>query len=81
MEVHSVFMTSWNKVREREFPGHIIKQMVLHSQDQVLTQRLEGRNLVMELYQDCLGSHLPVHTEALRRLGVARIHLNAVAVE
>ena len=41
----------------------------LDDEDEVLVDALEGVNLVVKLYEDCLGSHLPVHAERFLWLG------------
>ncbi len=44
--------------------------MILDNQNQVLIYVLKGLNLMMQLNQDRLSRHLPIHAEGLIRLNI-----------
>ena len=55
--------------------------MILSDEDQVLVDVFKGLDLVMELHQDRLGRHLPVHPERFCRLCVSSLHADSLIVQ
>src|SRR4030042_860239 len=61
MQMHRVALASFSEMCELELLTKIVEQEVLNHKNKVFVDGLEGLNLVVQLYQDGLCGHLPVH--------------------
>ena len=61
-----------------ELLGDVVEQMILNHQHQMLAEMFECFDLVVQLHQDRLGRHLPVHAERLLRSCLPRGHFDAL---
>ncbi len=62
--MHRIDLPYVSDVREVEFPAEVLQQVILNNKHECLINRFERSELVMELDQDRLGCHLPIHPVA-----------------
>ena len=65
MKVHGVAEASCLKVLEGEPPLHILNQAILRDKDKMFAKMLKRLNLVVQLHENRLCRHFPVHAEFL----------------
>ena len=64
MKMHRIDLSYVNNVREVEFLAEVLQQVILNNKHECPINRFERSDLVMELDQDRLGCHLPIHSIA-----------------
>ena len=77
MKVHWISITSYIQMFEIEVFSHIVKQFILNDKNKIFVQVFEGAHLVVKLYQDCFGCHLPVHPERFVRQHISVFNVDA----
>lgn len=63
--MHRIALERRIEVRESKLALEVFQQKILNYQDQVFVEGFEGLHLMMQLDENSLGSHFPIHAVGL----------------